>query len=122
MKYSIGEFSKLINLSIYTLRYYEDKKLIIPNRYPNGRRYYTEADISWIEFIKRLKDTGMPLKDIQKYAILRSQGDSTMEARMDLLIEHKSQLESQISQLNDHLEKLNNKIQYYAHAINILNK
>lgn len=63
----------------------------------------------------------MPLKDIQKYTILRSQGDSTMEARMDLLIEHKSQLESQISQLNDHLEKLNNKIQYYAHAINVLN-
>lgn len=122
MNYSIGEFSKITNLSIYTLRYYENQKLIIPNRYPNGRRYYTEADISWIEFIKRLKDTGMPLKDIQKYALLRSQGDSTMEDRMDLLIEHKAQLESQISQLNDHLEKLNNKIQYYAHAINILDK
>ncbi|MDY5913407.1 MAG: MerR family transcriptional regulator [Inconstantimicrobium porci] len=64
MQYSIGQFSKLINISEYTLRYYENEKLITPDRDNNGRRYYNDSDISWIEFIKRLKDTGMPIKEI----------------------------------------------------------
>ena len=32
--------------------------------------------LTWLQFIKRLKDTGMPIKEIQKYAQLRAKGDS----------------------------------------------
>ncbi len=118
MNYSIGEFSQLTGLSIYTLRYYEQENLIAPNRKKNGHRYYTDADLRWIEFVQRLKDTGMPIKDIQEYAKLRALGDSTMEARMNMLIKHKSALKSQINNLNDHMEKLNDKVQYYENEIN----
>ena len=38
---------------------------------PVNRRCYSDKDLSWIEFIKRLKDTGMPIKEIQHYAELR---------------------------------------------------
>lgn len=71
MDYSIGEFSKLIGISAFTLRYYEKEELIAPQRRENGRRVYSEDDISWVEFIKRLKDTGMPIKEIKKYAKLK---------------------------------------------------
>lgn len=118
MNYSIGEFSKLTNLSIYTLRYYENEKLITPNRKNNGHRYYTDSDLRWIEFVQRLKDTGMPIKDIQRYAELRSLGNSTMHERMNMLINHKSCLQLQIDTLSDHMRKLDTKIDYYKTEIN----
>ena len=118
MNYSIGEFSKLTNLSIYTLRYYEQEKLITPNRKNNGHRFYTDADIHWIEFVQRLKATGMPIKDIQNYARLRALGNSTMKERMNMLIAHKHSLQVKIDTFNDHMNKLNDKIQFYQNEIN----
>lgn len=117
MNYSIGEFSDLTNISIYTLRYYEKEKLIIPNRKENGRRCYSEKDLSWIQFIKRLKDTQMPIKEIKKYAELRASGDSTMNERMEMLIKHRTALKEEIAKSNEHLEKLNDKINYYKATI-----
>lgn len=64
MDYSIGEFSKLIGVSIYTLRYYETEKLITPDRQSNGRRVYKEKDVSWIEFIKRYRNAHKRDKEI----------------------------------------------------------
>ncbi|OAU50022.1 MerR family transcriptional regulator, partial [Lacticaseibacillus rhamnosus] len=59
MGYPIGKFSKMVSLSIDTLRYYEKEHLIIPDRDQNNRRTYSDADQRWIAFIKRLKATGM---------------------------------------------------------------
>jgi len=117
MNYSIGEFSNLTNISIYTLRYYEKENLIIPNRKENGNRCYSEKDVIWIEFIKRLKDTKMPIKEIQKYAALRADGDSTMNERMEMLIKHRIELKEEIAKSNEHLKKLNDKINYYKTEI-----
>ena len=117
MDYSIGEFSKLTNISIYTLRYYEKEDLIIPNRKENGRRYYSEKDVIWMEFIRRLKDTNMPIKEIQKYAKLRAAGDATMNDRMEMLIKHRITLEEEITKSNEHLNKLIDKINYYNEEI-----
>ena len=117
MNYSIGEFSNLTNISIYTLRYYEKENLIIPNRKENGRRCYNEKDLSWIQFIKRLKDTQMPIKEIKKYAELRTNGDSTLNERMEMLIKHRTALKEEIAKSNEYLEKLNDKINYYKTEI-----
>ena len=113
----IGEFSKRTGLSVDTLRYYEKEKLLTPQRDFNDRRVYCEADIRWIEFIIRLKDTGMPLKEIRRYAQLRAKGDSTMNERLEMLIVHKANLEAQIEQLIAHKEKLSDKIQFYRDEI-----
>ena len=59
---TIGEFSKKTGISVYTLRYYEDKKLIVVPRDEKGRRVYTQKEIEWVQFIKRLKETGMKLR------------------------------------------------------------
>lgn len=117
MNYSIGEFSNLTKIGIYTLRYYEKENLIIPERTENGRRRYSEKDVKWIEFIKRLKDTGMPIKEIKKYAELRAVGDSTLCERMEMLVKHRSDLKNEISQLQEHLQKLNEKISFYQSEI-----
>ena len=113
MKYSIGEFSKLTNLGIHTLRYYEHEHLITPERNSGNRRCYTDQDIAWVDFIKRLKDTGMPIKEIRKYAELRAEGDSTLSERMQMLIFHRKVLNEQINQLQEHMKKLDEKIKFY---------
>lgn len=118
MNYSIGEFSEIADISIHTLRYYEKEKLIIPARKDNGKRCYSESDVSWIQFIKRLKDTNMPIKEIQKYAELRAEGDVTMTQRMEMLVNHRTVLKEEIARLQEHLGNLDNKIEYYQAEIN----
>ncbi|WP_299448736.1 MerR family transcriptional regulator [uncultured Phascolarctobacterium sp.] len=117
MDYSIGEFSKITGLGIHTLRYYEHESLIIPLRNASNRRRYSEKDIAWIAFIKRLKETGMPIKEIKKYAVLRAKGDDTLSERMEMLAQHRKSLNEQIRQLQEHEAKLDEKITFYQQEI-----
>ena len=116
-EYSIGEFSRLTNLGIHTLRYYEHENLITPKRNSSNRRCYSDKDLAWIEFIKRLKDTGMPIKQIQHYAKLRAEGDLSLNERMKMLTMHRESLNEQIKVLQEHLAKLDDKIDFYHHEI-----
>lgn len=117
MEYSIGEFSRLTGLSIHTLRYYEHERLIMPDRSAGNRRCYSDEDAAWIAFIRRLKDTGMPIKKIRRYAELRAMGTPTLEARMEMLIVHRDDLSEQIRQLQEHRAKLDEKISFYRSEI-----
>lgn len=117
MEYSIGEFSRLTNLGIHTLRYYEHENLITPKRNSSNRRCYSDKDLAWIEFIKRLKDTGMPIKEIQRYAKLRAEGDLTLNERMEMLTVHRESLNEQIKVLQEHMAKLDDKIDFYRQEI-----
>ena len=117
MEYSIGKFSRLTNLGIHTLRYYEHENLITPKRNSSNRRCYSDKDLAWIEFIKRLKDTGMPIKEIQHYAELRAAGDPTLNERMEMLIVLRDSLNEQIKVLQEHMAKLDDKIDFYRHEI-----
>jgi DNA-binding transcriptional MerR regulator len=117
LNYSIGEFSEVTGLGIHTLRYYEHENLITPVRNSSNRRRYSEKDITWIAFIKRLKATGMPIKEIKRYAVLRAKGDSTLMERMEMLIQHRQSLKDQIRQLQEHEAKLDEKIAFYQQEI-----
>ena len=117
MDYSIGEFSKVTGLGIHTLRYYEHENLIIPLRNSSNRRRYSEKDIAWIAFIKRLKATGMPIKEIKKYAALRAKGDVTLSERMEMLMQHRQSLDERIRQLQEHGAMLDEKIAFYRQEI-----
>lgn len=117
MGYSIGKFSSMTGISIYTLRYYEKEGLLSPERTESGRRLYSEDDLSWLRFIKRLKETIMPIKEIQKYARLRAEGDGTLEERMEMLIRHRAVLQDEIAAMQEHLTNLDDKISYYKTEI-----
>lgn len=122
MKYSIGEFSALTDIPAPTLRYYEQEQLLIVNRDAIGRRFYTPTDITWILFIKKLKDTGMPIKEIREYALLRYQGDSTMQQRLELLEKHKVTVVEKKTQWESNLLNLDEKISLYKSKLNKMNK
>ncbi|SUN35287.1 transcriptional regulator [Streptococcus downei MFe28] len=93
--------------------YYENEGLLKPQRDENKRRHYSEADYRWLLFILRLKAVGMPIKEIKQYSDLRQQGDSTYQARLELLEEHLQILDDNIHSLLDNREKLLEKIDFY---------
>ncbi|WP_086981066.1 MerR family transcriptional regulator [Vibrio aphrogenes] len=111
---NIKEFSSLVDLSNYTLRYYEKIGLLKNVRRNNsGHRVYTEKDVKWVEFVIRLKETAMPLEDILRYARLREQGNSTILERQALLEQHQQSLQAYIEQQQSHLSALEDKIGLY---------
>lgn len=116
---NISEFGKKSGLTVYTIRYYEKKGLIKVKRDEKNRRIYDENDIEWIKFVKKLKDTGMLLRDIKIYSELRYKGDSTIEKRMDILYSHRKYVENEVKILKNYLENLDKKIEIYK--IKILN-
>lgn len=115
---NIQKFSEITEISSYTIRYYEKIGLLRNiRRNPSGHRWFTEKDVIWIEFIKRLKDTGMSLDHIRTYADLREKGNSTSGLRMKILEEHAVMLEEKIAEENYHLKKLKEKIDHYSKII-----
>lgn len=110
---TIGEFSAITGISAYTLRYYEKKGLLRVSRDDTRRRNYSEDDIEWVKFIKRLKDTGMLLRDIKHYSDLRYQGDCTMGERMELLVQHRKSVVEERKKWDDYLRNLDEKIGIY---------
>lgn len=111
---NIQKFSKLACVSTHTIRYYEKIGLLKQiTRNSSGHRFFTEKDLAWVEFIKRLKDTGMSLKNIYRYSQLRDKGASTSQLRMDILYEHVATLEEKIADEQFHLQMLKQKIEYY---------
>ncbi|HEM1971701.1 TPA: MerR family transcriptional regulator, partial [Listeria monocytogenes] len=117
MNYTIGAFSREVELSIDTLRYYEKEKLILPKRNEINRRIYDSSDITWINFIKKLKQTGMPIKDIKEYAKLRYLGDQTIEQRMTLLYKQYDVLVEKREEIELYTQFLLNKIDIYKEML-----
>lgn len=114
---TIGEFSAATGISAYTLRYYEKKGLLRVNRDSARRRDYHADDIEWVRFIRRLKDTGMLLRDIRHYSDLRYQGDGTMKERMELLIRHRRAVVEEQKKWEEYLNNLDEKINIYRERI-----
>ncbi|BDR58063.1 MerR family transcriptional regulator [Xylocopilactobacillus apicola] len=118
MNYEIGEFAAKVGLTIDTLRYYESVGIIAPARLSNGHRSFNDEDIAWVEFVKRLKETGMPIKNIKAYSDLRRVGDSTIDERLELLAEQQNLLKEQQAKTQAHLDFLAHKIEYYQELKN----
>ena len=98
--YSISEVAKELNLTVYTLRYY-DKEGLMPfvERTPSGTRLFKESDIGALKVIECLKATGMSIKEIKNFIDWCSDGDSTLQQRYDMFIERKALVETQMEEL-----------------------
>ncbi len=114
VRLSIRQFAARTGLSADTLRYYEKIGLLRHvARDASGFRVYGPRDLEWIGFILRLKDTGMALDDIIRYAELRECGDTTLAARQALLEQHAARLHERIQRDHQHLDALQAKIALY---------
>lgn len=114
----ITEVSKKFSISPDTLRYYERIGLIPRvHRNKNGVRDYTEEECKWIEFIKCMRSAGVQIEALIKYIKLFQQGDATIEARKQILIDQRNQLIARIEEMQKALERLKAKIEEYESKI-----
>jgi DNA-binding transcriptional MerR regulator len=110
----IAEVSERCGLSPDTLRYYERIGLIPSvKRDSSGIRDYTEEDCRWIEFIKCMRNAGLPIEVLTEYVELFQKGDETIEARKSLLIKERDKLVKKINDMEQTLALLNYKIERY---------
>lgn len=115
---TITEAAARTGLSTDTLRYYEKAGLIDRvGRSTGGQRRYAVADLDWIAFLLWLRDTGMSIADMQRFAELRRGGDATMADRLVLLREHRTQLAERIRRLRASGRALDEKITHYEKSL-----
>ena len=115
---TIKEVCEKYDLTPDTLRYYE-RVGVIPevNRTKGGIRDYSEQDISWVENAVCMRSAGVPVEMLIEYVKLFREGDSTIEARRDLLIEARVEVQKQLDKYQATMEKLDYKISRYDEAL-----
>jgi len=111
---TIQQVAALTGLSMHTLRYYERIGLLDPvHRGSSGHRRYSAGDIAWIEFLMRLRATGMSICQMQRFADLRRQGPTTVGQRRALLEAHALDVHHRLQELHDHLAAIEEKKKHY---------
>lgn len=97
---TIREIAAKTNMSTDTLRYYGRIGLLPPvPRNAAGIRNYDEYFVNFINFIKKLKASGMSLEHIIDYIRLAEMGDATIQERKKLLAEARETLIEKINSL-----------------------
>jgi DNA-binding transcriptional MerR regulator len=115
---TIAEVSERTGLSQDTLRYYEKAGLIRRVARTSGNhRCYAPADLDWIAFLIRLRETGMPIGDMQRFAQLRSAGSASVPDRLTMLREHRDSLASRIRSLRQNQKAMDDKIRHYEQLL-----
>jgi DNA-binding transcriptional MerR regulator len=112
---SIAEAAERTGVSVHTLRYYERAGLVVTtvDRTAGGRRRYRQIDLDWIRICTKFRATGMPIRTIRRYAELVLAGRGNEKDRLELLEAHRSDVLTQLAELQESLELIDHKIDVY---------
>lgn len=112
--YSPAQTVEMSGFSLDTLRYYERIGLIEPvRRAVGGHRRYSDDDLGWLDMLRCLRGTGMPIAQMQAFAELVRDGDETVADRLALLEEHDASVQAEMERLVELRRKVQAKIAYY---------
>jgi len=115
--WTIGEAAEKCGLSQHTLRWYERIGLLPPiERGSDGRRRFSDADLDWLSTMIKLRATGMPVRDMQRYAELVRSGAGQAE-RLALLERHREQVRRDLAAQRECPKLLNAKITHYGSCL-----
>jgi len=111
---NIREFAEHTGLTAHTLRYYEREGLMGDvGRDENGHRVYGPQDSQWVTFLHHLRETGMSIRDMQRYCALKGQGEDTLATRLELLRRHTDDLAQRLRIQHEHLARLRETVALY---------
>jgi DNA-binding transcriptional MerR regulator len=111
---TIREAATKTGITVHTLRYYERIGLVQPvARARSGHRRYGEADLRWLELLKKLHATDMSIRKMLDYARLARRGDSTVAARRALLDAHRLDVEAKLEKLRSTHTLIKKKLAIY---------
>ena len=113
--FSISEAAERTGLSTHTLRYYEREGLMLGGigRASSTHRRYSDADLTWVEFLTKLRSTAMPIAKVREYVDLVRQGESSTPARLELLLTHRESVIAQLDEMTHSLAAIDYKISTY---------
>ena len=115
---TIKEVSELTGLTSYTLRYYEKEGILQEiKRDDSGYRKYSQKDIDILRFLNCLKKAEMSVKEIKEFASLLYRGESTVEARIDLLQKQEAKVKIMLHDIQEAYNHINWKITYYKEQL-----
>ena len=115
---NIREFAEHTGLTAHTLRYYERVGLMGSiGREANGHRVYGPQDSQWVSFLHHLRETGMSIREMQRYCALREQGDATLQARLVLLERHTDKVAAELRAQHEHLARLRDTVSAYQQKL-----
>ena len=117
MGYSISEIAKMLNVSAYTIRYYDKEGLFPMVKRVNGIRVFEDKDFPWLRMLNCLKNLNMPIKKIKEYVDLALKGDETLKERYQLILEQEENIQKQIKELKYYKKQIDFKKAYYEKAI-----
>lgn len=117
MSYSISEVAKLLNVTPYTIRYYDKEGLFPMVKRVHGIRVFEDQDFPWLRMLNCLKNINMPIKKIKEYVDLALQGDETLQQRYQLILEQEQSIEKQMQELVYYKKQIDFKKAYYEKAI-----
>ena len=112
--YTPGQVAEQTGFSLDTLRYYERIGLLDDiARNSGGQRVFTEDDVAWLRILRCLRETGMPIQRMVRYAELARGGDETVAERLEVLREHDRDIDEKIAHLRVEQDHIRAKIAYY---------
>jgi DNA-binding transcriptional MerR regulator len=115
---TISDAARQSGISAHTLRYWERAGLLqTVTRNGSGHRRYAEDDLERIKFLTKLRSTGMPIRQVRRYAELLNGGDDTNEERLALLEEHREAVKAHLEETAGHLELIDWKIDLYRERL-----
>lgn len=115
---SISEVSDLLGISTHTARYYERVGLIEVSRSQSGHRIYDQKMVSRLDFLVRMRASGMGISELCRYVELVRAGESTTQQRLQIMLEQRERIISQIHDLELALATTEFKITTYGGAPN----
>ncbi|WP_395646544.1 MerR family transcriptional regulator [Terricaulis sp.] len=112
--FGIGELARRARRSVHAIRWYETQGLmprVVRDR--GGRRRYLPWHAEWLAFLDRLKVSGMPVREMKRYAQLIAQGEAGMPEQEALLRAHRRTIEERQGQLAEALALIDRKLKHY---------
>ncbi|WP_240843318.1 MerR family transcriptional regulator [Acidaminobacter sp. JC074] len=100
---SVSEVSKLAQVSVRTLHYYDEKGILTPSHFSEaGYRYYSNEDINKLKLITIFKELGLTLNEIRKIMTDKDYDEAkVIETQRQMLVLKRDRLNHLIEELTE---------------------
>ena len=115
---TIQQAAAELGVSTHTLRYYERAGLVPEvGRVSGGHRRYSRLDLAWAVFVRKLRRAGLSIGAIRRYAELQRSGADTLDERVKILKDHRTDIRDRLRELQETLSYLEGKIAHYEDVL-----
>ena len=113
-KYTVKDVAKIMNISAYTIRYYDNEGLIpFVSRTQSNVRMFSDYDLSWFKTVHCLRATDLSINDIKNYINLCLKGNKTIPQRAKIIFNQEKKLKERLKELQEQMKVLQRKKKYY---------